>query len=560
MPSHRTRTYLLITVVAALFALVAGPASAATKAPKVPTYPGVNMTPPKGPIEDAGATPAPGAQRMTFTVGPLTVTPGQNKIKNQLLNTEKPSVNGYITRFKPNLVYADGTVPKTNLVMFHHGVWINLSRKDSTTGGLGGERLFATGEEKTITAFPNGYGYRYKKSDTWLLNNMIHNLTPDPMTLYITYEIDFIPDTAPEAASITPVRPIWLDVQNGSIYPVFDVHKGSGGKDGKFVYPNDDPDAYPAGVQKNEWTADRDGVLIATAGHVHTGGLSTDLWMRRAGASYAGPNCSRMVKGAKRTKCVRRAPKVQGDTVHLFKSEAKYWEPAGPVSWDVAMTGTKPGWRVAVHKGDTLGINTTYETKLASWYESMGIMVVYMADTPSTPTYGKDPFSAKVDWPGFVSHGHLAENSVHGGGKTDLPDAANLPDGPVVTTDASLADPYQIADFTYEQGDLRFAAPASRPPVVHRGQSITFELGAGDHAKEQWHSVTSCKAPCNASTGIAYPIADGKYQFDSGQLGTGGPPTVERTTWSTPTDLPTGTYTYFCRIHPLMRGSFRVEK
>jgi len=27
----------------------------------------------------------------------------------------------------------------------------------------------------------------------------------------------------------------------------------------------------------------------------------------------------------------------------------------------------------------------------------------------------------------------------------------------------------------------------------------------------------------------------------------------------TPQDLPSGTYTYFCRIHPFMRGAFRVE-
>ena len=38
------------------------------------------------------------------------------------------------------------------------------------------------------------------------------------------------------------VHPIWLDVQNGKIYPVFDVHKGSG-TDGKFTYPDDDPTA-----------------------------------------------------------------------------------------------------------------------------------------------------------------------------------------------------------------------------------------------------------------------------------------------------------------------------
>jgi plastocyanin len=71
--------------------------------------------------------------------------------------------------------------------------------------------------------------------------------------------------------------------------------------------------------------------------------------------------------------------------------------------------------------------------------------------------------------------------------------------------------------------------------------------------------VTSCKPPCNKSTGISYSIPDGDVQFDSGQLGTGGPPTVNRNTWSTPPDLPVGTHTFFCRIHPLMRGAIRVK-
>jgi hypothetical protein len=30
--------------------------------------------------------------------------------------------------------------------------------------------------------------------------------------------------------------------------------------------------------------------------------------------------------------------------------------------------------------------------------------------------------------------------------------------------------------------------------------------------------------------------------------------------WQTPKTLPPGTYTFFCRIHPFMRGSFRVVK
>ena len=74
-----------------------------------------------------------------------------------------------------------------------------------------------------------------------------------------------------------------------------------------------------------------------------------------------------------------------------------------------------------------------------------------------------------------------------------------------------------------------------------------------------WHTITACAALCNGATGIASPIADAEIPFDSGELGDAGPPTAGRTTWSIPTDLPTGTYTYFCRIHPLMRGAFRVE-
>lgn len=83
-------------------------------------------------------------------------------------------------------------------------------------------------------------------------------------------------------------------------------------------------------------------------------------------------------------------------------------------------------------------------------------------------------------------------------------------------------------------------------------------MGAGDVSQEIWHSLTSCKSPCNKSTGIAYPIADGEFQFDSGQMGTGGAPTVNRTTWTTPKNLPVGTHTFFCRVHPLMRGAIRV--
>jgi hypothetical protein len=237
----------------------------------------------------------------------------------------------------------------------------------------------------------------------------------------------------------------------------------------------------------------------------------------------------------------------KGDTAHLFASTSSYYEAAGPVSWDFSMSVTPDSWRVAVRKGDVLSTTTTYETERGSWYESMGIMIAWMADA-ATP--GADPFTTPVDTAGPITHGHLPENDNHGG----QPDPANFND---VTTLASNEMPagsvLPIADFAY-QGDM---SVASSIPTVVEGGSLAFRND--DDANDIWHTITSCEAPCNLSTGIAYPLANGPVGFDSGELGsTTDPPSKGAATWSTPEDLPPGTYTYFCRIHPFMRGAFRV--
>jgi plastocyanin len=486
---------------------------------------------------------ANGAQRILYKVGPFHVIPGQNDIGYQPI-AQKPKVDGWITRIKPDLTYTNGTVPRVDVIHLHHGVWLNMSRKDATANLP--ERFFASGEEKTRMELPKGYGYRYKASDTWLLNHMIHNLTPVPADVYMTYEVDFIPDSSPAARGIRAARPIWMDVENGRLYPVFDVQKGSGRK-GVFTYPNMRANAYGGQAPRNEWVVDRPGVLIATAGHLHPGGLHTDLWVRRPGARIARAACASKPSAAARRRCRNTAPRGSGSSAHLFTSKAKYFEPAGAVSWDVAMTGTRPDWRVKLRRGDVLWTSATYDTNRASWWESMGIMVAWMAD--SGP--GKDPFKRRVDFPGQPTHGHLYENRNHGGNRVILPDPRKLPDGPQVTL------PIDIADFKYTVGDLSLTGQNRLPPVVKTGQSLTF-VNTED-GKHLYHSLTSCKAPCNRNTGIAYPIADSSVQFESNTLGS-RIPAHGSITWKTPTSLKPGTYTYFCRIHPFMRGSFRVEK
>ena len=71
--------------------------------------------------------------------------------------------------------------------------------------------------------------------------------------------------------------------------------------------------------------------------------------------------------------------------------------------------------------------------------------------------------------------------------------------------------------------------------------------------------MTSCQNPCGLNTGISYPLANGAGDFDSGQLGIGDPGNGSLD-WSTPEGLKPGIYTYYCRIHPFMRGVFRVIK
>ena len=459
---------------------------------------------------------AGGAKRITYRIGPFDIVPGQNEIGYAPI-LERPQVDGWFTRIRPDLTYTSGRVPGVDVIHLHHGVWVNTARNGSSRFGV--QPFFAAGEEKTVMRLPRGYGYPIKRSDGLLLNHMIHNLTPQPTRVYMVYEVDFVPRGSRAARGMRAVRPIWMDVQNGSLYPVFNVRKGSGGN-GRFTYPNEAKNPYRGGPKKNEWRVDQPGVLVATAGHLHPGGLFTDLKVRRRG---------------------RTAP--------LFRSRAKYFEPAGAVSWDVAMTGTPLDWRVKVRRGDVLTTSATYDTRRASWWESMGIMVVYMAKRGK----GANPFVTRVNRRGSVTHGHLPENDNHGGEATGMPDPRTLPDGPA---NPGFVD---LVNFRYQLGDLSLDAPGRNPPVIRPGQSLTFR-DAGDNAKRIYHSITSCRPPCNRATGIAYPLADADVQFESGTLGTAAPPATGALQWTTPGNLSPGTYTYFCRIHPFMRGAFRVKQ
>lgn len=508
------------------------------------------------PVRDPGLPP--GAQALEYKFGPMKVEPGQNLI-NIDIQKERPAVDGWIVGFRPGLVYADGErlgeSPSVKVVHLHHAVWL-------VGDGASVEPTFAAGEEKTYFNAPRGFGWRYTTKQTWLINHMIHGLTSQPQEVYITYTLWFIPDTAPEAAGITEIETLWMDVEGLKPYPVFNTKRGSG-SDGRFTYPDDQPDAYAGQPRRrNEWVAPRDGSLVTTAGHLHPGGLYTDLNITRDGV-----------------------------TKRIFRSRANYFEPTGPVSWDVAMSATAENWRVNFKKGDVISTSATYDTTRGSWYEVMGIMIAGMTREPVAG--GVDPFTGEIDQTDTLTHGRLKEN---------IDENTGLPTGlknPIARRSGPYRDRVTIRDFVFSQGDLSRPGKAGRPPRVRQGRSLTF-VNADRPLTIRFHTITSCKLPCTKSGGIGYPLANGKSGFDSGQLGYG--PTVPAAAvgesgdsvsfsavidtpapdekcgeltgllkvlangcigtpiYRTPKNLTPGTYAYFCRVHPFMRGAFRVVK
>jgi plastocyanin len=485
----------------------------------------------------------PGVKHITYCYGPITISPGQNVIRfrpaNDGIGKQNlwPQVPGYITRFDPEFIYADGTVPRVDVLHLHHAVW-----------AVNGAPQFAVGEEKTVQQLPHGFGWRSQPGDSWILNDMLHDLVAQPAQVYVVWRIDFVPDSElVPSDDMHQVHTKWLDVAgNPSIYPVFDALRADG-HNGTYTFPDQAPaaDLHPCGGGGGEaswpagshgclgaaqsWTPNQNATLIATAGHLHPGGLDTQLRDTRNGQTNA-----------------------------LFTSDAHYYEPAGEVSWDVAMGATPPSWRVQVKAGDTVSVHATYDTRRADWYEVMGIMPVAVYN--GTDVGGKDAQATDIPQTEVLTHGHLHENDNHGGDSTGAPDPLSLWSSPAPSNGIN------IQSFAY-QGDPNAGQSV---PTIQPGQSLTFHNSDATPSVNDpygaFHTITACKDPCKGTTGIAYPIANGPVTFDSGELGHNGnggsfgsAPASGTDTWKTPANLPDGTYTYFCRIHPFMRGTFRVE-
>jgi hypothetical protein len=211
------------------------------------------------------------AATKTVRYGPYTIPGGtatvpgmvHNKLK---LAVQRPCVDCYITQFKPDLVYADGTrATMDSGAMLHHVVLTSQFRSDATCGGswlgLAGERFFASGDERTVIGFPSGYGYRVRWYDSWNLLVDLMNHTATAQTVYVQVSFTY----RPSWESVKSARPVWLDVDQCS--------------DSEYAIPAGFSDTH------SDWQVNVPGRVVSAAGHVHGHGVAVEATNESAGGA-----------------------------------------------------------------------------------------------------------------------------------------------------------------------------------------------------------------------------------------------------------------------------------
>lgn len=232
------------------------------------------------------ANPAPRDDlHTTLRYGPFVVPPaaashgqhthGGGHLGTVRVDVAKPCTDCYVTGFSPGLEYQDGSTANLDTgAMLHHAVWTAAGATDVTCGpGMpGGQRFFATGNERTDGTLPGGYGY-YVDDSPWHFAVELMNHTNRPKTLYVTLDVSYRPASW---GALKPVTPVWLDIDNCG----------------------DSQYSVPAGPSHAvyRWTSTLTGKVVAAAGHLHDGGRRlvlrnqvTDQTLCVSRAGYGGP-------------------------------------------------------------------------------------------------------------------------------------------------------------------------------------------------------------------------------------------------------------------------------
>ena len=459
----------------------------------------------------------PGAcQRLRFSFGPIVVKPGQNDVLVEPVRSRSRCATATSPASSPTSCAPTARSRRS-------------SRSTCTTApgsrcrDYGSGPFFAAGEEKTIAPFPTrlrhaGQGDRPVAA---ALHGPLGGPAADGGLHHLRRRLRPRGQGA-RTLGIKPAYPVWLDVRPSG-YPVFNVQRDYGGKDG---------DVHLAEARSAP-TFDPWGKTIAGQGEPGNGTART--WAlpdaRRAARrdrELQGRHADRHRRPPAPGRAPERdrpRPRRQGET-HLHR-RGRYWDAERPEDRAAHRPrGTSrcgsPACRTgacSVEPGDMLRSNATYDTTIQSTYENMGIAVALLAPDDRErqadrarrrPVHGARRHartSCKLGRPAgasarrsatraIVTHGHLPENDNYGG-----PPAT-------VERDRRARRPATsaIADFLYAPGDLSMIAMTG-VPTVKLGDDA--RLHQPRRARRSTTRSPRARFPCPGPTGTAFPLANG---------------------------------------------------
>ena len=199
---------------------------------------------------------AAGEETLTYYSQPITV--GGFGVATAVQLVESPSVDGYVVGMSAEVVDDAGRVQGDDDIMLHHVVFAKLGTPDYTCPGSLGERFYAEGEERLRLALPPGFGYRNRATDRWGLLYMLMNHHRETLKGRIRYTVRYV-----TGEELTAVRPVWLDVRNCRVDPIFNV-PGTGAAKSTFT-------------ETTDFVMPESGAFVAGGGHLHGGGIRLEL-------------------------------------------------------------------------------------------------------------------------------------------------------------------------------------------------------------------------------------------------------------------------------------------
>ena len=488
--------------------------------------------------------------------GPYEIGPGSDFSR---IDAEIAQMTGYAVGFEPSVVYADGAEASGHDIHIHHAHWTWLD-----PDAPGQHRWFyGTGEERTQGSidpsamadprYKDGmrYGIQLQRGDRLGFISMLHNKTPEAMTVYLKIRIQMVYGTHDEIKeakgwdfhNLTPIlvgSTFNVPKTGGEFVFPLDATEKNIGPHGNYANPVANSKVEPGVGQVFEmpW----DGTLVIGAGHSHPGAREVVL--------------SNM--GTKSDPCGEDGDRFPGKTLARSRNITR-----GGVfpSEEFQMGLTQPGWRAHVRKGDRLVLNGVYDSSKFAFPDAMSYFGMYLDQSEKTsdeeactaelldhPGANRDEIAWTIPNQKWPEH-HPMKTCE----RCDKPGPLPEP-GPETNT-------VHIAGFQYLPGNLGNEGEPLGPPVVQKGDTLTFinedyALGAVRH------SITSCKAPCNGDYTVNYPFHDGVIH--SGALGAMWEETYvtarSEPYWELDTgNLDKGYHTYYCQLHAWMRGGFYIK-